>query len=72
MDEKMKLLQQDIDELNPRHRIEQAIKPRIERTREKYSVEPDVYTRKGKRVLKKPNLGRKTFKTWTINHFMKI
>lgn len=57
MDEKMKCLQQDIDDLNPRHRIEQAIKPRIERTREKYSVEPDVYTRKGKRVLKKPNLG---------------
>jgi len=56
MDEKMKLLQEDIDSLNPRSRIEQAIKPRIERTREKYSVEPDVFTRSGKRVLKRPVL----------------
>jgi hypothetical protein len=56
MDEKMKNLQDDIDLLNPRSRIEQAIKPRIERTREKYSVEPDVFTRTGKRVLKRPIL----------------
>lgn len=56
MDEKMKILQEDIDSLNPRSRIEQAIKPRIERTREKYSVEPDVFTRSGKRVLKRPVL----------------
>ncbi len=56
MDEKMRALQEDIDLLNPRHRIEQAIKPRIERTREKYSVEPEIFTRTGKRVLKRPQL----------------
>ena len=56
MDEKMRTLQEDIDLLNPRYRIEQAIKPRIERTREKYSVEPEVFTRTGKRVLKRPQL----------------
>ena len=56
MDNKVRSLQSDIQTLNPRHRIEQAILPRIERTREKYSVEPEIFTRSGKRVLKKPNL----------------
>lgn len=56
MDEKEKSLQNDFESLNPRHRIQQAILPRLERTRELYSQEPDLYTRKGKRVLKKPNL----------------
>jgi hypothetical protein len=55
MDSKMKHLLTDIDTLNPRHKIEQAIKPRLARTRELYSVEPDIYSR-GKKVLKKPNL----------------
>ena len=54
MDSKIKALQSDIDSLNPRQRITQAILPRLERTKERYSVEPDVYTRSGRRVLKKP------------------
>ena len=58
MDQKMKTLHNDIDTLNPRHRIEQSILPRLERTRELYSAEPEIYTRGGKRVLKKPNLRR--------------
>lgn len=57
MDEKVKNLQNDLDTLNPRHKINQAILPRIERTRELYSQEPEVFTRSGRRVLKKPNLG---------------
>ena len=61
MDEKAKSLQNDFDTLNPRHRIQQAILPRLERTRELYSVEPDIYTKKGKRVLKKPNLREDSF-----------
>ena len=61
MDEKAKNLQNDFDSLNPRHRIQQAILPRLERTRELYSVEPDIFTRKGKRVLKKPNLREDSF-----------
>ena len=61
MDEKAKSLQNDFDMLNPRHRIQQAILPRLERTRELYSVEPDIFTRKGKRVLKKPNLREDSF-----------
>lgn len=56
MEDKVKTLQNDIQTLNPRNRIELAILPRIERTREKYSVEPEVFTRSGKRVLKRPNL----------------
>jgi hypothetical protein len=55
MDVKVKSLQNDIDHLNPRQRITQAILPRLERTKERYSVEPDVYTRSGRRVLKKPS-----------------
>jgi hypothetical protein len=61
MDEKAKSLQHEIDTLNPRPRIQQAILPRLERTRELYSVEPDVYTKKGKKVLKKPNLREDSF-----------
>ena len=61
MDEKAKNLQHDFDSLNPRHRIQQAILPRLERTRELYSVEPDIYTKRGKRVLKKPNLREDSF-----------
>ncbi|RNA39436.1 hypothetical protein BpHYR1_039328 [Brachionus plicatilis] len=56
MDNKLKTLEHDIQTLNPRNRIELAILPRIERTREKYSVEPEVFTRSGRRVLKRPNL----------------
>jgi len=56
MDTKLNTLHNDIETLNPRPRIEQAILPRIERTREKYSVEPEIFTRSGKRVLKRPNL----------------
>ena len=56
MDHKMQTLHNDIDTLNPRNRIEQTILPRLARTRELYSVEPEVFTRTGKRVLKKPNL----------------
>lgn len=56
MENKLKTLEHDIQTLNPRHKIELAILPRIERTREKYSVEPEIFTRSGKRVLKRPNL----------------
>lgn len=56
MENKLKTLEHDIQTLNPRHKIELAILPRIERTREKYSVEPEVFTRSGKRVLKRPKL----------------
>jgi hypothetical protein len=59
MDGKLKHLQTDLETLNPRHRIEQAILPRLERTRELYSVEPDIFTPKGKKILKKPNLNQK-------------
>lgn len=61
MDEKAKSLQNDFDSLNPRPRIQQTILPRLERTRELYSVEPDIYTKRGKRVLKKPNLREDSF-----------
>ena len=54
MDDKLRHLQHDIDLVNPRYRIEQAIIPRLERTRELYSVEPDTYTQRGKRVQKRP------------------
>jgi len=60
MEGKMKHLLTDIDTLNPRHKIEQAIKPRLARTRELYSVEPDCYAR-GKKVLKKPSLEKGTY-----------
>lgn len=36
----------------------QAILPRIERTREIYSIEPEVFTRSGRRVLKRPKIDR--------------
>lgn len=35
-----------------------AILPRIERTREIYSQEPEIFTRSGRRVLKRPKLDR--------------
>ena len=54
MDNKLRNLQHDLDLVNPRYRIEQAIIPRLERTRELYSVEPDTYTQRGKRVQKRP------------------
>ncbi len=56
MDEKVKTLQNDLDTLNPRSKIEQAILPRLERTRENFSVEPQIFTRRGKKILRKPNL----------------
>lgn len=56
MDSKQESLTKDLNSLNPRYKIEQAILPRLERTREMYSIEPDIFTRSGKRVLKKPNL----------------
>jgi hypothetical protein len=55
MDDKLKHLQNDIDTLNPRFKISQSILPRLERTREVFSVEPEVYTKSGKRLLKKPD-----------------
>ena len=62
MDEKVKVLLNDLDTLNPRNRIEQAILPRLERTRENFSVEPQLYTRQGKRIQSKRSLeeGRRT------------
>jgi hypothetical protein len=54
MDNRLKTLHQDIDTLNPRHKIEQAILPRLERTRHKYSVEPEIFTPHGKKVLRRP------------------
>lgn len=56
MDSKLRTLQHDIDNVNPRHRIVQTILPRLERTKERYSVDPDVFTKSGRRVLKKPTL----------------
>lgn len=56
MDEKVKSLQNDLDTLNPRSKIEQTILPRLERTRENFSVEPQIFTRRGKKILRKPNL----------------
>lgn len=55
MDDKLKHLQNDLDALNPRYRIEQAILPRLERTRDLYSAEPDTYTYRGRRVFSKKN-----------------
>lgn len=55
MDSKVRTLQHDIDNVNPRSRITQTILPRLERTKERYSVEPDVFTRSGRRVLRKPS-----------------
>jgi hypothetical protein len=54
MDGKVKTLQHEIDSVNPRSRIEQSILPRLERTRGIYSVEPEIYTSSGKRILKRP------------------
>lgn len=56
MEEKVKTLLNDLDTLNPRQKINQAILPRIERTREIYSIEPEIFTRSGRRVLKRPKL----------------
>ena len=56
MDEKVKSLQNDLDTLNPRSKIEQILLPRLERTRENFSVEPQIFTRRGKRILRRPNL----------------
>lgn len=56
MDNKQRKLEDEIDQVNPKNAIENKLLPRLERTREHYSVEPDVFTIKGKRVLKKPNL----------------
>ena len=56
MDGKLRTLQHDIDNVNPRHRITQTILPRLERTKERYSTDPDVFTKNGRRVLKKPTL----------------
>ena len=59
MDGKVKTLQNEIDAVNPRSRIEQTILPRLERTRVVYSVEPEIYTNSGKRILKRPSKGKK-------------
>jgi hypothetical protein len=56
MNNKLRLLEDEIDSLNPRFKIEQSLLPRLERARDSYSVEPDVYTVTGKRVLKRPKL----------------
>lgn len=56
MDEKVKTLQNDLDTLNPRSQIDKAIMPRLERTRENFSLEPQIYTRSGKKILRRPNL----------------
>jgi hypothetical protein len=56
MDEKVKSLQNDLDTLNPRSKIEQVLLPRLERTRDNFSVEPQIFTRRGKRILRRPNL----------------
>lgn len=56
MDEKVKTLQNDLDTLNPRSQIDKAIMPRLERTRENLSLEPQIYTRSGKKILRRPNL----------------
>jgi hypothetical protein len=58
MDNKLESLTKDLNALNPRSRIEQGILPRLERTREMYSIEPDIFTQSGKRVLKRPNLNK--------------
>ena len=54
MDNKVKTLQTEIDSVNPRNKIEQTILPRLERTRVAYSVEPEIYTNSGKRLMKRP------------------
>lgn len=69
MDNKLKTLQQDLDYLNPRHKIEQAIIPRLERTRQIYSVEPDIYTHGGKRVNRRPNLNKSAYDTHGVKYF---
>jgi hypothetical protein len=56
MDMKQRTLEKDIESVNPRHRITQAILPRVERIRERYSTEQDVFGKNGRRLLKKPTL----------------
>lgn len=59
MDNKVKTLQNEIDSVNPRNKIEQTILPRLERTRVAYSVEPEIYTNSGKRIMKRPARSKK-------------
>jgi hypothetical protein len=56
MDIKQRSLEHDIEAVNPRHRITQAILPRVERIRERYGTEPDAFAKNGRRLLKKPTL----------------
>jgi hypothetical protein len=56
MDVKQRTLEHDIEAVNPRHRITQAILPRVERIRERYATDQDVFGKNGRRLLKKPTL----------------
>jgi hypothetical protein len=62
MNGKQKVLETEIDTLNPRFKIEQSLLPRLERARDKYSVDQDVYVH-GKRLLRRPKLdfGRQSY-----------
>jgi hypothetical protein len=72
MDEKVKSLQNDLDTLNPRSKIEQVLLPRLERTRENFSVEPQIFTRRGKRILRRPNLSSSDHKHDTNSSYDKL
>jgi hypothetical protein len=63
MNGKQKVLETEIDTLNPRYKIEQSLLPRLERARDKYSIDQDIYVH-GKRLLRKPKLvdvGRQSY-----------
>lgn len=72
MANKQKSLQEEMDSLNPRFKIEQVLLPRLQRNKNLYNHEPTIYTPSGKRVLKRPFLGDKNSQTTVKNETNQI
>jgi hypothetical protein len=70
MANKQKSLQEEMDSLNPRFKIEQVLLPRLQRNKNLYNHEPTIYTPSGKRVLKRPFLGDKNSQSIANNEIM--